>query len=312
MMNLIVALFIWIEGATAGALLRVRPHVVATPSVEVKLAQIVDAQDLSEEAQLQLQTIALSVAPAAGERQELTEATISGALRPVIQLERERKGNRIQVVIPKVVVIDTVQREFDEDSVKSELLQVWQPLCSECKLEIEGLSLPHIKSFRDWTMKVKAEMPRGSFSVPMHVVRSDGSSLSAWISGRVLVKKKVPVTKRMMSMGERIQEKDVALEYRDTTFAYDGIPSQEEFVGKRMKQTLRSGEILWRGMIEKEKAIRRGDTVTVRSGSGQWEVSMNLISQQDAFLGDIVNLRNPKTNTAMVGEVTGQGEVELR
>jgi hypothetical protein len=37
-----------------------------------------------------------------------------------------------------------------------------------------------------------------------------------------------------------------------------------------------------------------------------------VIAQQDAFVGDIINLKHPKTNTVLVGKVTGQGEVELR
>jgi flagella basal body P-ring formation protein FlgA len=52
--------------------------------------------------------------------------------------------------------------------------------------------------------------------------------------------------------------------------------------------------------------------VTVKSGEKNWEVSISVIAQQDAFVGDIINLKHPKTNTVLVGKVTGQGEVELR
>ena len=47
-------------------------------------------------------------------------------------------------------------------------------------------------------------------------------------------------------------------------------------------------------------------------GEKNWEVSLSVVAQQDAYIGDIVNLKHPKTNTTLVGQVTGQGEVELR
>lgn len=307
-----VALLLIGELAGAEVMLRVRPHVVVAPNSEVKLAQIVDAQGISQEGLKQLNEVSLSVAPADGEHQELAEASISSALRAVVQAERERNSQRVHLVVPKKVIIDTIKRDISEDLVTAELMQAWQPLCSDCKLEIEALSLPKVAQIRDWTMKVKAELPRGSFSIPVDIVKQNGALLPAWISGRLLTKKKVPVALRQLGAEERVQPKDIAWEFRDTSYAYDGIPSEDDLVGKKMKQGLRAGEVLWRGLLEKEKAIRRGDLVTVKSGEGIWEISMNVVAQQDAFIGDIVNLKHPKTNTPIVGQVTAQGEVELR
>lgn len=298
--------------AHAEVLLRVRPHVVVRPNSEVKLAQIVDVEGFSEEGRRQLEAISLSVGPAEGERQELAQANLSSVIRPIIAMERERNVGRIHVVIPKTVVIDTVKRGIDASQVTSELILAWQPLCAECKLEIEALSLPRIQEIRDWAMKLQAELPKGNFSIPVDVIKNNGQSVPAWISGRLLIKKKVPVAKRLLNPSERLQESDVAWEYRDTSYAVDGIPSMEEIVGKRAKQGLRSGDVIWRGMIEKEKAFQRGDLVTVKSGDGIWEVSLSVVAQSDAYIGDIVNMKHPKTNVALVGQVTGPGEVELR
>jgi len=311
-MKFAVVLLLISELVSAEVMLRVRPHVVVAPGSEVKLEQIIDAEGLSPEGRAKLSTINLSVAPAAGERQSLAQANISSVLRPIVQAERENSSSRVHVVIPKTVIIDTVKREISEAMVTAELMQAWQPLCADCRLEIEALSLPRIDKIRDWTMKLKAELPRGGFSIPVELIRENGSSFSAWISGRLLTKKEVPVAKRMLKANDRLQPEDVAWEYRDTSFAFDGIPTKEDLVGKHMKQGLRAGEVLWRGLIEKEKAIRRGDTVTVKSGDGIWEVSMNVVAQQDAFIGDIVNMKHPKTNAALVGRVVARGEVELR
>lgn len=298
-------------GAEAQVTLRVRPHAVVSPESDVHLSQLVDAQGLSAEALKHLNGIILSRAPSYGERQEMAGPALISALRPIVEMERARKM-KVNTVIPKSVTIDTVKRDITEVMVKGELLQAWQPLCVDCKLDIEGMSLPKVDEVRDWTIKLKADLPRGSFSVPVDLVKTNGQVLPAWISGRLTVKRKVPVVNRLLNAGERIELKDIAWEFRDTSYSLDGIPTEEELTGKKVKQGVRASDVLWRGNLEKEKAIRRGDLVTVRSHERMWEVSINVVAQQDAYIGDTVNLKHPKNNTTLVGLVTGQGEVELR
>lgn len=310
--TLVGMIFMLGAAAQAEVMLRVRPHVVVQPNSEVRLAQLVDAQGLSESARAELQAVSLSLAPSDGERQQIANAGLTTLLRPIVQAERGRTREQVHLVVPKTVIIDTLRREIDADEVRAELLQAWQPLCSDCRLEIEGLSVPRVAGIRDWSMRIAAELPRGSFSVPVEITRESGAPQAAWVSGRLLTKKKVPVATRLLNSGDRLQARDVAWEYRDTSFAYDGIPREEDLVGKSVRQGLRAGDIVWTSLIAREKAISRGDLVTVKSGETGWEVSMTVLSTQDAYVGDLVNLKHPKTNAAIVGKVVGQREVELR
>lgn len=311
--RLFLILAVFVAGSVqADVLVRVRPHVVAQPDTDVKLVQLIDAPGLSDEGRSRLAAISISKAPAFGDKQNLQGTALMPLLRPVIEAERSKTQAKVHVVLPKNITIDTVRREMDAGLVTMELMQAWQPLCSDCQLSIEGLSLPKVDTVRDWTLKVKAELPRGSFSVPVDLIKENGQLLPAWVSGRLVTKRKVPVAKKVMAPGERVQPGDVAWEFRDTAYAYDGIPSAEEISGKRLRLGLRAGDVLWRSQLEKEKAVRRGDLVQVRSGSGAWEVALSVVAQQDAYIGDVVNLKNPKTNSTLTGEVVGQGEVELR
>jgi flagella basal body P-ring formation protein FlgA len=259
-----------------------------------------------------LQTISLSVAPAYGEKQELASANLTSILRPLIQEERARTHQPLQVVIPQAVVIDTTKREIEAQMVQSEILQAWQPLCLDCQLSIEGLSLPRITGIRDWTLRLKSELPRGSFSLAVDLIRESGEPVSAWVSGRLVIQRKVPVAKRVMAINERVTASDFTWAYHDTTFAIDGAPTPEELPGLHLKQGLRANDILWKGMLERERAIRAGESVQLKSSEGDWEVSLNVIAQQDAFIGDVINLRNPKNNSILMGQVVGRGEAELR
>lgn len=296
----------------AEPVLRVRHHVVVSPKTEVTLTHLVIDQGLSKELTTKLATVALAQAPEFGEKIELTQAAAMEALRPLVVEERRRTGQNLRLVVPKNIVIDTVKREMTAEQVTTELRQAWQPLCGDCQLDFDGLSLPRLENVRDWTLKIKSEVPRGSFSIPVDLIREDGSSMSAWVSGRTILKKRVPVAKRVFQMGERIQPGDFSWEFKDVSYSIDGIPQADELTGKQVKNGIRAGDVLWLSGLEKERAIRRGDLVQVRSKSEGWEVSLSVIAEADAYIGDVINLKNPKTNNALIGQVIGRGEVELR
>lgn len=298
--------------AAAEPMMRIRPHMVASPNSEVTLRQVIDANEISESTLKQLDQIILAKTPKLGERLELTNIALMEILRPIVQEERQRTNRQVVLVVPKVVTLDTEKRSLDTDTVTAELIQVWQPLCGDCRLEIEGLSLPRLSDVRDWKLKIKSEVPRGSFSVAIDLIRENGSVSSAWVAGRLINKQKVPVAKRALQIGERVQAADFLWEYRDTSYAVDGAPGPDELIGKQMKRGLRAGEIMWLGALEKEKAIQRGDIVQVVSKASGWEVSLSVIADRDAFVGDTINLKNPKTNSTMIGHVTARGEVELK
>lgn len=298
--------------AWSAVMIRVRPHVVVAPDSEVRLAQLMDTQGLSTESQNKIAAVAVSKAPEYGEKQEISSANIVEILREIVQKERARSPESVHLVMPRTVVIDTIKRDLSADLIGAELMEAWQPLCADCKLEIESLSPPAVVGIRDWSLKIKPELPKGSFSIPVEIVRENGSSISAWVNGRLVTKRKVPVSKRMINANERLQASDFTWEYRDTSYALDTIPAKDEIAGKRLKQALRASEILWRNQLEREKAIHRGEVVQLKSGAADWEVSLTVVAQQDGYIGDIINFKNPKTNNVLVGEVVGQDEVVLR
>jgi len=294
----------------ADAWIRVRPHIVVDAESEVRLSQLVDDNGLSPETLHKLSAIRVSRAPGAGEQQVLSAASLMDALRPVV-LE-ERRQQKVEFIVPKSVIVDTGARDLTADLVKGEILQAWQPLCVECRLVFDSLSLPQIAGVRDWRLQVKPELPRGSFAIAVELTRVRAQKVNAWVNGRLQVQRQVPVSTRLITAGERLQSQDIKWEYRDTSLAFDGIPAADEIPGKSLRQSLRAGEILWRNLIAKDRAIRRGEPVVVKSGAGDWEVSINAVAQQDAYIGDVITLKNIKTNSALIGQVVGAGEAVLQ
>lgn len=292
--------------------IRVRPSVYVPPNTEVKLSQLVDVGGLSPSVQNKLRSIAVSMAPNEGEKQELDDAGLLAVLRPIVQEERVRTKRQIQLVVPKTVTLLTSRAQLDRGTIESELIQAWKPLCTGCQLDIQSINIPNVKDIRDWSLKISSDLPKGSFSVPISIIRADGSPLSAWVSGRLIVKRRVPVASHLLNINDRVTASDFNWVYRDTSFAIDGVPTAEDMVGHKLKQGLRADDILWKNMLERERAVRRGDLVQIRSSSGSWEVTMNAVAQEDGFIGDVINLKNTKSNATLVGQITGHGEADAK
>jgi flagella basal body P-ring formation protein FlgA len=298
--------------AHADTYIRVRPNVLVPANSQVKLSQLVNSEGLSKSLQAKLDAIAVSVGPDEGERQEINDANIMTLLRPLIQEERAHSKTGIQLIIPKTVTLMTSHTELDKEMIQEELLQAWKPLCEGCQLEVQTLSVPALKNIKDWSLKISGDLPKGGFSIPVNIIRADGAPISAWVSGRLSIKRRVPVANRILNINDRVSPADFSWEYRDTSYAIDGIPKAEDIAGHRIRQGLRADEILWKNMLERERAIRRGDSVQVRSTSGAWEITMSAVAQEDGFIGDSINLKNIRSNTSLIGKVTGPGEVDLR
>jgi flagella basal body P-ring formation protein FlgA len=283
----------------------VREHSLIHHGSPVVLGDIVDMQGIDEKLKSNLIKVPLAAAPAVGETIEFSSAAISGLLRNSLNF-----ADLPHVKIPHRVVVERPSHKWNQANVEKELLQLWQPSCLDCRLLLDHLTLP-AGSFDNWKINAKADLPHGNFSVPLEVEK-DGQSATLWLQGQLIIKKFVPVTKREIFFGERIQAGDVDWAWRDVTMAQDGIPSSSEVVGRRVKTSLRVSDIVFSGSLEREKALRRGEVARVISGHGDWEVSINAIAQQDAEVGDTVTLKNPRTNRDLTGVVVSKDEVEIR
>ncbi len=298
--------------ALADLYIRVRPNVLVTPGAQVTLEHLVDPQGLNRELLGQLRAVAVSMAPAASERQTLNDARVTSLIRPIVQNVRRDRKLKIHLIVPKTVTIASSRGELTTELVRQELAEVWQALCGLCQIEFIGLTLPQQVQVQDWRLQVRPELPSGSFNIPLQLTQLDGKVVQTWVSGRLIIKRKVPVANRVLNLRERVTPKDFDWQFRDTSYAIDGIPTTEDIIGRRLRQGLRVGEILWKGTLERERAVRRGDVVQIRSTHPTWEVSLSAIAQEDGFIGDVINLKNMKSNTLLMGHVTNPGEVELR
>ena len=299
------ALTICIAGAED--VLRVRAAVTVPPDQPVRLSQLVETPDLlGADA-----TVVVQKGLAAGSSDRVSNARLAGWLRPVIARARAG-GSELRLALPPRVIITASTHEFTAATIAAELIEGWRAQCAECRLEIENINLPQVAKVRSWSIKTLPGLPKGPFSVSLELVRDQAAPTIGWVSGRLLVKRRVPVARRLLQVGERLTDGDFAFEYRDTAQAYDGIPGANEVTGRKVRRGVANGDVLWQGALERDRAIHRGDLVQLKASDKDWEISLGVIAPQDAFVGDVVNFKNARTNALVIGRVTGPGQAEIQ
>ena len=135
-------------------------------------------------------------------------------------------------------------------------------------------------------------------------VRSWNRGRTFWVNGRLDIYKKVPVMNRSFSRLERLEREDFNFSYRKVSFfSRRQVPSKKELLRQKLRRSLRAGDIIWRSLIAKEKALQKGDTVEIKLKERNWQVTLIGQSKQDGFIGDrvkVLNLDSKKIITALV------------
>lgn len=275
----------------------------------ISLATVVDGDNLPLTILNQLKKVRLSDAPNVGEKRIYSPKALAEAIRA----SSVQKNWSMQ--IPNEVVVENKGFIVDSESVEKLLLNSWLAICGECQIRIIELQLPHIPPAvmkAQWNLILDNKLPRGNFSVRLSIGRHGGQSIGYWVNGQVQIKKRVPVLARSTPMGKRLEENDFKFEWRDVTLATDSNPEGAEIIGQKLKFTMNSDSIIWANSIVKEKVVQRGEIVKVVVADSNWQVSTQAQTQQDGFIGDMVNLKNLNTNKIITGKVIGSGRVEIQ
>ncbi len=295
--------------------LEVRGYVAIADQIQITLKDVARFEAMDANDVQALSEVVIANAPKLGEKRSITSREMITLLKSKSANLKGWNGSKIKMQIPSTITIENVGASIDENKLKTDLVSAWQKLCSECQFNIKQIQTPKIDpKFQNspWQLKSVA-LPRSSFSVAIEILGEEGQvNPMYWVSGSAEQLKKVPVATRAIYFAERLELGDFKWEWRDVSLAQDGIPLASEMTGKRLRGSIRAGDILWRASIEKEKALNRGEYVRVLVGEPLWQVSLMGLAEQDGFIGDTVKVKNPKTSKILSGVVTAKGEVSVQ
>ena len=298
--------------ASDSEIIRVRSAVAfAGAGPEVTLGDIATFAGFRADEQARLSKLSITDSPTLGHDRVFARETLAQVLR--MQLQNAETKPRL--ILPERLVISRKTLEFNRETVMAELLKKFKQGCAECQFEITELNLPLISQKIDaaanWALKVRPELPHGTFSVALEISGVAATSSVFWVTGDVTIRKLVAVATRNIAMGEKFSSQDFTFAVNDITYLSDTTPDQAELERSIASRSVQADQVIGRSALRRESDVRYGQNVKVVTGSADWQLSTEGVAQQNASVGDDVKVKIATTQKLISGTLTEKGVVEV-
>jgi flagella basal body P-ring formation protein FlgA len=306
--------------ADGEASIQVKPVVeVDGTNSEITFGDLIVVHGINENLIQDLRETKLADTPKAGESRSFTALALEEPLRPLLRRLEDRTGERVTLRVPPRITVTRKIFKITNEMIEAELKVQLKAVCEECRFDITNVRMPIVAGASQgvsWSLKMRPELPKGSFSIPLEVKNADGSRRTFWVAGQVTVMKNVPVLARAVEIGEKLRNEDFVKEMKDVTYATDVAPTATDLETSVTARSMAAGQILWRNALKREVAVKNGDIVKVVTGgeseSATWQISIDGVSQVQGYIGDMVKVKITKTQKLVSGILKEKGLVEVR
>lgn len=132
------------------------------------------------------------------------------------------------------------------------------------------------------------------------------------LTARVQVLAEVLVATRPLARGVPLTPDDFLRRRQDLATATSGaLTDPAQALGRRLRYPVAPGAVLTAGLLESAPLVRRGQTVTLVSGSGGFEVRATGEALADGGHGQTIRVRNRETRRVLEGAVEANGRVRV-
>lgn len=319
----LLALILFSDKSFSGA--QERPIIQVLPKVEVsakvlKLGDLIRSSGLDANTVSELNGLSLGDAPRFGETRKFSDRGLSALLRYHLGLKEKELGNdlldQVQLKIPHEVIVEGAGLVVSEAEIKTEVLSKISDACGSCQVEISQMKIGVLRKYpleASWSIRLDNSNIRGPFSAKIEIVYQLKILDRVPITGTVHLYRDVPVAQSQLNIGDRVQESDVKFVRREVTTAQDMTPSMAELQNAKLRRGVRANQIVWRGDLERERLIHRGDQVEVFVSQESWKISLKAIAQDSGMIGDRIRVTSLTDHKKTLnGVVIGKGQVELQ
>jgi flagella basal body P-ring formation protein FlgA len=307
---LVLILIFGINALAAKAKVEVLPQVYVS-NEHILLKDITKSENVSPELQTKINSIVIGDTPKEGEVRSFSSYAISEIIRYNLRSEIEN----LIIKIPSEVKVSRKATKLTPKEVQAKIETWVESTCAPCEVRIGSLRVQDagkLTPAMTWSISNTQIIPRGNFNISLDIFKNNNFYKKVFVQGNLRILKEVPVVKRNLQYGERIQRDDVSFEKQDITFNRETIPAAEELYGSEIAGNLSSGQIIWQRNLKRKMALTRGTPVQVTVQNQGWRIHLTGISQDNGYLGDTVKVLNPETKKIIVGVVSGDSKVEVR
>lgn len=206
--------------------------------------------------------------------------------------------------LPNQITIQFSKENISMKEVERKLKNQLHSLCDACRFNLRISKLPNYQN-PDWELDFSSLKDRGSFLLPLE---KEGF----WISGMTKTEKKVLVSLTSIRAQSKLQKRDVALEYRDVTFAKDFFEDDMRIEDMKSRGMIPAQTVLQSHLLEREPLAVRGQMLKVIAGDSLYEITTQGVSNGQGFLGDVINLQLINSKKVISGEIIDKGTVKIQ
>jgi len=291
-----------------------RPEVIFPTEAEVSntavisVFQVAEIKDLSGIAFSEIAKMPLVDKIEDQESVTLSGEEVSKKLRTLVKNSDVLKKLNPAFHIPSEIRLRIRKDGYSKEDLEKSIKNFVGARCGACTLQVRLNALPKANlatASIDWDQEIKF----GSF---MLAVRESDQYANKWITGTLKVQKKVPVARKLIRFGERIQSEDIEIQDTDISFLKEEAPEVAQVVGMRTNRTLTPRMPVLLSDLKREPATTRGQVVKALIGDNDFEVSINASAEENGFIGDVIKIKNPETQKTMSATVIDKGVVKVQ
>ncbi len=312
----ILLISIGVQKVNANPEIQLHEEVALQLESDIRLGDVATFSGIPKEVLSNLKSAKILDSLAAGETKSFSNGQLSQLLRQPVRKAEEVLDQKIHLILPAKMTLVRTSPKLQASDVERALTAEFKAICGDCEFEISNLSMPlskeGIDAHKSWKIKTRGEIPKGTFSLPLEITNEDATRRIYWLSGQVVARKVVPVARRQLQAGEHVNEQDLSYEKRDITLLSDVPAKKEDLKDAALGQPIAANQILLRGALKRDLALRSGETVRVSSSSADWSITIEGVAQQGGYVGDLIKVKIPRTQKFVSGVVVGKGMVELR
>ncbi|MBM7622909.1 flagellar basal body P-ring formation chaperone FlgA [Sporohalobacter salinus] len=255
----------------------------------------------------QLSTINLGQAPLPGYTRVLKRDYILSAL--------QREGfnsNKISYKIPKQIRVTTPYQVLDREQLEKKVQQYIKQNLAVGSEDIEIEIQKTDKEVRLPVGKVKLQIGNvntkkllGRIAIPVNIYVDGKLAKKKYVQAQITAYQKVLVAKESIERRQSLAKDLFKWEKRELAKLYGNQPftNLDSLSNYRLERRINSGQILTKNLIEIPPLVKRRDKIKIVAEVGQVRVSTVGVALESGAEGDIIKVRNIKSDQEIMAKV---------
>lgn len=200
-------------------------------------------------------------------------------------------------------------------SIISEFLEKNKRILPDAEIKFipNSLPLPFILPTGELSYEVIPSNPSilqsSRFSIIFRINNKVVKNMS--VRGEVEALARVVISATSLKRDQIIEPEMVSLEVMDIAKIADPGLDQEDFIGKKLKRSLRAGSPILSSMVESPPIVRRGERVKIVITLGQMLLTATGLAHSDGKQNQMIRVQNLSSHKTVYCRVTAPGLVEV-